>query len=133
MNGLDSVGDDYVWSTRALAVVAHAVFTVLKQDREGLRRVGVPDSDGRRGAGQLAGQSRDRRGAYLRKGLVERMEVTALLIPEIARARRTTSSGSRLREAALALAPSGVFQLPGDTVEGFRLLADLAVGSRRSV
>ena len=42
VNGLDSAGDDYVLVDPGPPVVAHAVFTVLKQDRPGLRRAGVP-------------------------------------------------------------------------------------------
>ena len=41
LNGLDSVGDDYVLVEQGARVVAHSVFTVFKQDREGLRRAGV--------------------------------------------------------------------------------------------
>jgi hypothetical protein len=60
------------------------------------------------------------------KPLTDRMEIRAILIPEIARASRTVIEPTTSREAALSLAPSGVFQLPGDKVEGFRVLADLA-------
>ena len=42
LNGLDSVGDDYVLVEQGARVVAHPVFTVFKQDREGLRRAGIP-------------------------------------------------------------------------------------------
>ena len=45
LNGLDSVGDDYVVVEQGARVVAHPVFTVFKQDREALRRVGIPESD----------------------------------------------------------------------------------------
>ena len=53
------------------------------------------------------------------------MEIGALLIPEVAGLRRTTIEPATARQAALSLAPSGVFQLPGDTTEGFCFLAGL--------
>lgn len=126
VNGLDSVGDDYVLVDPGPPVVAHAVFTVLKQDREGLRRAGLPSATVDAEPVNWRGKVELDAMRYLPKGLVERMEVTALLIPEIARSRRTTVERITAPEAALALAPSGVFQLPGDTAEGFRLLAGLA-------
>ena len=45
LNGLDSVGDDYVLLETGARVSAYPVFTVLKQDREGLRRTGIPLAD----------------------------------------------------------------------------------------
>jgi hypothetical protein len=53
------------------------------------------------------------------------MEIGVLFIPEIARSARTLIEPATAREAALSLAPSGVLQLPGDRVIGFRFLTDL--------
>ena len=41
LNGLESVGDDYVVVEQGANVVANSVFRVFKQDLDGLRRVGV--------------------------------------------------------------------------------------------
>jgi hypothetical protein len=126
VHGLDSVGDDYVLVDPGPSVTAYALFTVLKQDREGLRRAGISAVEAEAQPLNWRGKVEVEAVRYSRKGLVDRMEVTALLIPEIAHARRTTVEKVTAHEAALALAPSGVFQLPGDTAEGFRLLADVA-------
>lgn len=125
LNGLDSVGDDYVLVEQGSSVVAHAVFRVFKQDPEGLRRAGLS----REALGDTrlnwhdkiefdaAGLSPDR--------FVERMDICALLLPEIARSKHTQVERVSTKDAALGLAPSSVFQLPGDAGDGFRFLAAL--------
>ena len=40
MNGLQSVGDDYVVVDQGATIVAHSVFKLFKQDLDGLKRVG---------------------------------------------------------------------------------------------
>jgi hypothetical protein len=123
--GLDSVGDDYVVLESGPDLTARAVFPVLKQDREGLQRAGIA-------AANLDGALPNWRGkiefdarTICAKGLVDQMRISALFIPRIARARRTTVERASMREAALAFAPSAVFQLPGDAPAGFRLVADI--------
>jgi hypothetical protein len=125
LNGLDSVGDDYVLVEKGSSVVAHSVFAMLKQDREGLRRAGVATAEIDAAEVNWHGKVEFDAAKFAMKALAERMEIFALLIPEIARARRTEFERVTTREAALALAPSAVFQLPGDSTEGFRFLADI--------
>src|SRR5690606_11445705 len=55
----------------------------------------------------------------------DRMEIRALLLPEIARTSHTSIRPVASHDAALALAPSAVLQLPGDASEGFRFFASL--------
>ncbi len=45
LNGLTSVGDDYVAIEQGERVIAHSVFKMFKQDVEGLRRSGVKAGD----------------------------------------------------------------------------------------
>jgi len=125
VNGLESVGDDYVLVESGSRVVAHPVFAVLKQDREGLRRARVTMADVERTRLNWQGKIELDAAACFPGGLAEQLEIFALLIPEIARARRTSLQPVTIHEAALALAPSAVFQLPGDSAEGFRFVADL--------
>lgn len=125
LNGLDSVGDDYVLVEQGARVVAHSVFTVFKQDREGLRRAGFARSDVDAAELNWHGKVEFDAARLSPKGLADRMEIGALLIPEIARLRCTEIERDTVRRAALSLAPSGVFQLPGDTSEGFRFLTGL--------
>lgn len=125
LNGLDSVGDDYVLVEQGARVVAHSVFTVFKQDREGLRRAGVAQSEIDAAELNWHGKVEFEAAKLSPKGLASSMEIGALLIPEVARLRRTAIETATARQAALSLAPSGVFQLPGDTTEGFGFLAGL--------
>jgi hypothetical protein len=125
LHGLDSVGDDYVLVDQEPRVVAHPVFGVFKQDREGLLRAGVAqDAIGDAGP-NWHGKVEFDVATMAPRGLADRMEIVALLMPEVARLPRTVIEPVTTREAALALAPSGVFQLPGDTATGFAFLARL--------
>jgi hypothetical protein len=125
LNGLDSVGDDYVLVERGVRVVAYSVFTALKQDREGLRRAGIAQGDIDAAELNWHGKVEFEATKLSPQGLADRMEIVALLIPEIARLQRTAIEPATAREAVLSFAPSGVFQLPGDTTEGFGFLASL--------
>jgi len=126
LNGLSSGGDDYVMVEREPDIVAHAVFRIFKQDHDGLQRVGLkPDKIG---AGQPNWQGKYEFDAcdLVPGAFVGRLVIDALILPEIAGLRRTQVERVSTQQAALALAPSAVFQLPGDTDEGFRFFAQLA-------
>jgi hypothetical protein len=126
VNGLDSVGDDYVLLEADSRVIAHPVFAALKQDREGLRRVGIAMGDVEAAELNWRGKVEFDAGKVSRRPLGASMEIRALLLPEIARTPKTRFDRVTTHEAAMTLAPSGVFQLPGDTTEGFRFLARVA-------
>ena len=125
LNGLDSVGDDYVLIEQGARVVAHSVFTVFKLDRDGLRRAGIGRSEVDDVELNWHGKVEFEAAKLAPKELSDRMEIRALLIPQVSRLRRTTIEPATARQAALSLAPSGVFQLPGDMTEGFSFLAGL--------
>jgi hypothetical protein len=126
LNGLTSVGDDYVMVERERDVVAHAVFRIFKQDNDGLQRVGLKPHE--IGAEQLNwhGKYEFDAGKLAPNAFVDRLVIDALILPEIARLPRTQIERVSAHEAALALAPSAVFQLPGAADEGFRFFAQLA-------
>jgi hypothetical protein len=121
LHGLDSVGDDYVVVAPHPELVAYRIFRTFKQDGGGLARVGI---DLRDRALNWHGKVEFDPGEVSRP-LADKLALCALLIPRIARAPRTLITPASAREAALALAPSGVLQLPGDSREGFRFFADL--------
>jgi energy-coupling factor transporter ATP-binding protein EcfA2 len=125
LNGLDSVGDDYVLLETGDRVSAYPVFTMLKQDREGLRRAGLALADLGTARLNWRGKMEFDAATVSGKPLVDRMEIAALLLPEIARARSTSLERVTPREAALTLTPSAVFQLPGDSTEGFQFFAGI--------
>jgi hypothetical protein len=126
LNGLTSAGDDYVLLEEGPAITAHAVFRVFKQDREGLRRAGVADETFADADLNWHGKIEFDAAKLAPTGFVDRMNIDAILIPEIARLQSTAIERVPAHEAALALAPSAVFQLPGDTAGGFRFFADIA-------
>lgn len=127
LNGLDSAGDDYVLvEDDGTAVTAHSLFKTLKQDSDWLLRAGAaPEA---LGPAQINWRGKIELDAAEITGrpLADRMEIDALLIPEVARATHTSFEKVAAQSAALALAPSAVFQLPGDAAEGYRFFARLA-------
>ncbi len=126
MNGLDSVGDDYVLLEGGARPMAHSVFRVLKQDRQGLQRAGVAAKDIESADLNWHGKVEFDAGDIAAHGLADRMEIVAILIPEIGGLQQTEWRAATAHEAALALTPSAVFQLPGDSADGFRFLAAIA-------
>lgn len=126
MNGLDSVGDDYVLVEGSTRPMAHSVFRMLKQDRLGLQRAGIAMANIESAALNWHGKVEFDAAEIVAGGLADRMEIVAILIPEIGRLGQTEWQAATAHEAALALAPSAVFQLPGDAAEGFRFLAAIA-------
>jgi hypothetical protein len=125
MHGLDSVGDDYVLVESGARLSAHSVFATVKLDREGLRRLGMAARDVAPMGLNWHGKVEFDAASISKRGLADRMEIVAILIPEIARRQRTELESATAHEAALALAPSAVLQLPGDSTEGFRFLAEV--------
>lgn len=125
MNGLESAGDDYVLLAGREDITAHALFRIFKQDSNGLRRVGF--DPGRVGATAVNWQGKHEVDAQALNpsGFVNRLSLRCILAPEVARLDRTLIEPLSAAKAALALAPSGVLQLQGDTREGFRFFAEL--------
>jgi hypothetical protein len=126
VNGLQSVGDDYVVVDQGETIVAHSVFKLFKQDIDGLRRVGLDPArlpDARR---NWHGKIEFDAARLAPKAFADQMEIRALLLPHIAHGGRTRIQPATSREAALALAPSAVLQLPGDAAEGFQFFMGLA-------
>ena len=126
MNGLTSAGDDYVMVEQGADIIAHAVFRLFKQDAGGLRRTGL--TPGEVGAGDVNWHGKYEFDArdLAPDGFAQRLVIQGVIMPEIARLPRTRIEPVSAQQAALALAPSAVFQLPGDTNEGFRFFAQLA-------
>lgn len=125
MNGLHSVGDDYVLLEPGDSLTAYPVFGTLKQDAEGLYRAGLPET-------MLEGASLNWHGKFevnvsrlAPQGLVDHLQIGAILMPDIARLPRTIIEPATRRDGALSLVPSAVLQLPGDGNKGFHLLSDV--------
>lgn len=122
-NGMSSVGDDYVLLDREPSRKAHAVFATMKQDVRGFQRVKLnPDQFG----GELNWQNKiefDPTRIHP-QSLTDSMEIVSILLPKIAHQARTTLEPARPAEAMLALAPSGLFQMPGCAASGVRFFSN---------
>lgn len=126
LNGLTSAGDDYVMVEQEADIVAHAVFRIFKQDDEGLRRVALKPDEIGAGRPNWHGKYEFDACDLAPKAFVKRLVIDAVILPEIARLRRTQVERVSAQHVALALAPTAVFQLHGDRDEGFRFFAQLA-------
>lgn len=127
LHGLDSVGDDYVAITPDGGITAHRVFASLKQDPGGFARLGL--------AGRLTGEAAalNWQGKHLftfddlrLPPQPDSLPIAALCLPKVSGAPRTWFEPVSAREAFLALAPSGVTQIPSARAETFRLCAALS-------
>lgn len=117
--GLESVGDDYVLLRPGEnGASLYPVFRVVKQDRAGFERLRL----GRYIAdpGELNWQ-----GKYefdfedLGRGRrAPRLDLGAILVSRVTGGSRTEIVPIRQRDAMLALAPSGIFQMPGERRSG---------------
>jgi hypothetical protein len=118
LSGLQTVGDDYVLVHSAGGFPkAYPIFRVLKQDPCGLRRLEVLETI-------AAGRSPNWQGKYeflcsdLGVEMTTSLEMRAILVPQITRGERSQLSPISQARAMLALAPSGLFQMPGERDSG---------------
>jgi len=125
-HGLDSVGDDYVLIRQNEgAVHVHPLFKTLKQDRQGLERLGldavIAMSRDVNWQEKYEFQSEELSG----QGLARELNVRAIVIPRIAHAPTSTVRPIPKNRAMLALAPTGLFQMPGERDSGVRFFSDI--------
>jgi hypothetical protein len=126
LHGLTSLGDDYVAITTKGGIRAHRAFNSLKQDPGGFARLGLAGRAGDKAALNWQGKHLF---TFEDLGLPpqpDSLPVAALCLPHVAMASRTTFAPVSSREAFLALAPSGVTQIPSARAETFRLCAALS-------
>lgn len=123
--GMDSVGDDYVFARiGAAGLEVMPVFNTLKCDPAGLRRLGLADrADLAGGPTNWQGKHEftfaELAGAHPAAGF----RIAGLCLPAITHAERTCFVPVPSRDAFLALAPTGVAQLPCDRAAHFTLCA----------
>lgn len=125
MAGLTTVGDDYVFVRRD-SLRAYGLFETLKQDETGLRRLGLfghpalPEKTNWQNKYQF----------FMRdlglKPQPQSLSLNALLLPGISEQARTTFAPVSAKDAFLALAPSGVTQIPGDRPLLYATAAEIA-------
>ena len=126
VGGLQSVGDDYVLIERlGNQFNVYPLFRKLKQDRQGLDRLGLgADIVGTRASnwqGKFEFDSEEISG----QSLAANLNLRAIVIPKISGTTRSAFSAIPKHRAMLALAPTGLFQLPGERDSGVKFFADL--------
>lgn len=124
VNGLRSVGDDYVLlQAGGGGVRALPVFSTLKQDPAGFERLSLGS---RVGARPLNWQGKHQFGIreLVADGVADALDIAAVLLPRIG-AGTTRIEPASPREALLALAPSALYQMPGERESGFRFFSGI--------
>lgn len=111
--GIQTVGDDYVGVDPG-RMRAFPIFNTLKQDDTGLRRMGLHGH-------RAIAPTRNWQGKYqfsvhhLAPGLLaDSLPIDTVLLPKVTGGDATRFEPVSARDAFLALAPSGVSQIPGD-------------------
>jgi hypothetical protein len=127
IHGLSSVGDDYVVANiEADTVRAMPLFNTLKQDPGGIRRLSLGTNQNIPRAVNWQGKHQFTLNDIGPAARIESMQVRALCLPNIHGGARTSIRRAGPKEAFLALAPSGVSQIPGDRDLSFAICARLS-------
>jgi hypothetical protein len=121
LHGLQSVGDDYVLVRMDEGIRAYPLFQTLKQDPGGCERIGIPANSPLRRSLNWQGKHQFRLADLGGKEPADSLKIHALCLPTISGAASTRFLPVEGKEAFLALAPSGMAQMPGDrgTLFGF--------------
>lgn len=124
LGGLSSVGDDYVLlETGKDGVCAFPVFSTLKQDPAGFERLDLASRIGPRPL-NWQGKYQFHIDELAGGGFADRLHIAAILLPRlVAGASATRITPATPKEALLALAPSALYQMPGERESGFRFFS----------
>lgn len=125
LNGLDSVGDDYVLIDAANGVKAHPLFATLKQDPKGFQRLGLKHRLTSYGPLNWQGKHQFRIDDIAARPVPASLDIVALLVPHIGGGESSSIMPVSRKDAMIALAPSGIAQMPGERESGFRFFSDL--------
>lgn len=127
LNGMGSVGDDYVFAKMSPnGVEAGPVFRTLKQDESGLTRLGLRDAPFIGATPNWQNKFEFRLDDLGSSALVEQLAIGAILLPKIGHEQRCKISPISPKEVFLALAPSGVSQMHCDRAATFAFSAKLS-------
>lgn len=125
LNGLDSVGDDYVLIDLEGGVTAYPLFSTLKQDPGGFRRLGLDTKLKSHGPLNWQGKHQFHAGDITARPIPANLDITALMVPHIGGGGASSIMPLSRRDAMIALAPSGIAQMPGERESGFRFFSEL--------
>ena len=125
-HGLDSVGDDYVLiELDENGVHAYPLFKTLKQDRPGLARLGLENTIAATRTTNWQDKFEFECKELSGRSLADHLNIRAIVIPKIANAPTSTIRPIPKNRAMLALAPTGLFQMPGERDSGVRFYSDI--------
>jgi hypothetical protein len=123
---LESVGDDYVLvETAAAGKFAYPLFRTLKQDLMGLRRLGLEARISQSRSTNWQEKFEFTCEEINGQNMATRLRIDAIVIPKIVDAARSTIRPTSRQQGMLALAPTGLFQLPGERTSGVRFFSNL--------
>ena len=126
LHGLQSVGDDYVLVKMADTVTAMPLFTTLKSDPSGLKRLGVDQSADWAKMLNWQGKNQFSFADITDAEQPEQIKIDALFLPQVALAEKTSLEPLQGKQAFLALAPTGIAQIPGNREQNFAFCAELS-------
>jgi hypothetical protein len=124
-NSLDSVGDDYVLVDFCNGVTAFPLFSTLKQDPTGFARLGLQDKLPKTPALNWQGKHQFRIQDIVSRPIPAQLRIVALMVPAITGGDTTSIAPLARKDALMALAPSGIAQMPGDREGGFRFFSQI--------
>ncbi|MBZ9996370.1 serine kinase [Mesorhizobium sp. BH1-1-4] len=125
LNGLDSVGDDYVLIDLVGGVTARPLFSTLKQDARGFARLGLQQRLAEQGPLNWQGKHTFHIGDVTPRPVPAMLDIVALVVPHISGGGASSIMPVSRRDAMIALAPSGIAQMPGERESGFRFFSEL--------
>ncbi len=120
LNGLDSVGDDYVLVDFHNGVTAFPLFATLKQDPAGFARLRLAEKLPGPRPLNWQGKHQFRIRDITSRPTPAKLSIRALMVPAVTGGTKTTITPLPRRQAMMALAPSGIAQMPGERKGGFR-------------
>ncbi len=124
LNGLESMGDDYVLLSPGDVIRAYPLFSTLKQDPEGIQRLKL---DAARNCGRLNWQGKHQ---FTIRDLTtapqpDYLDIGALVVPRVTGGDHTHFSPLARKEAIVEFAASSIYQMPGERESGFRFFSDV--------
>lgn len=123
LNGLQSVGDDYVLLGAGPQVSAYPLFGTLKQDPAGFRRLGLDGRLTETSALNWQGKHQFHMDDVAASPTPARLDICAMFLPRVTGEARTTIKAAPRSEALIALAATSIYQMPGERESGFRFFS----------
>jgi len=124
MHGLNSVGDDYVAFQQEKSITASKAFEIVKLDPDRMEKLGIGTSDGE--APNWQGKHLLALDTVAGRSMPSSMTINAICLPFVAGKSRTKIARASAQEAFLALAPSGISQIPSARAEMFGFAASMS-------